>query len=72
MVPFSTNVCYCINTINGLGKEVLPFAVSPMPIQQLLDEFFPSSQLLDHRYTPLTNQPLEHFEQTIQWINTVT
>ncbi|KAG1850753.1 hypothetical protein C8R48DRAFT_676663 [Suillus tomentosus] len=25
MVPFSTNARYLINTINGLGKEVLPF-----------------------------------------------
>ncbi|KAG2086971.1 uncharacterized protein F5147DRAFT_781478 [Suillus discolor] len=66
MVPFSTNARYRINTINGLGKEVLPFAVGPMPVQQFLDEFFPSSQLLDHGYTPLTNQPLECFEQTIQ------
>ncbi|KAG1866884.1 hypothetical protein F4604DRAFT_1927865 [Suillus subluteus] len=66
MIPFSTNAHYRVNTINGLGKEVLPFAIGPMPIQQFLDKFFPSNELLDHGYTPLTQQLLECFEQTIQ------
>lgn len=44
-LPFTTNQKYRHESITAMAEEISKYLVGPMPAQQFLDEFFPSSYL---------------------------
>jgi hypothetical protein len=48
-LPFTTNQKYRLESITAMAEEISKYLVGPMPAQQFLDDFFPSSNLsVDH------------------------
>jgi hypothetical protein len=45
MVPFTTLTRCRLDTLNMMGKEMKGYFVGPMPVEEFLQEFFPTSQI---------------------------
>ncbi|KAG1798281.1 uncharacterized protein HD556DRAFT_1440621 [Suillus plorans] len=51
MLSFMTLTQCRVKTINAMGKEMRDYFIGPMPVEEFLQEFFPSSEIPD--YDPL-------------------
>ncbi|KAG2113385.1 hypothetical protein DEU56DRAFT_761947 [Suillus clintonianus] len=45
--PWTTNACYRNLTVNTMGAEMKDYCVGPMPVQEFLEAFLPTSKIPD-------------------------
>ncbi|KAG1726334.1 hypothetical protein EDD22DRAFT_961450 [Suillus occidentalis] len=55
MLPFTTHTRFRLETVNAMGYEMKDKIVGPMPVEEFLEEFLPSSQIPDYDASSFTS-----------------
>lgn len=63
---FSTFTCYRHPTVNKIGKGMMGSMVGPMPVEEFLERFFPTSHIPDYSSMASTFKEGVSFKQTMR------
>ncbi|KAG1878998.1 hypothetical protein F4604DRAFT_1923685 [Suillus subluteus] len=55
MLPFTTHTRYRVETLNAMGYEMKDHIVGPMPVEDFLQEFLPTSQIPNYDASSFTS-----------------